>query len=354
MCAWVYLWIFQIDTQHYLEKMKNQWPLNPESKHPPPIGYYSDSYIIQWYQSRSVQANYFSSVHTAGGGARSRTNTALLLRISVQWDVRFDAMTCSNFPTNYLETCLLSLLLLAILCPYNTSSLVIGNCLYFLIEFICINLSERNLFTERWLLKFDGRDRAEQSRHRHAGRQQHQRPPWQWWNKPYCWTFWSWNRVLIARTRRRMRKRRHRGDHPNISNSKLVPMAGWQGGGLLLVLWWLLLLFFLYLLFARPVQPTTSRRTSENEDHVELQIHTLWTWGFIHIFMQIFGDRRLVRRSRTLTNSLVVILLFEQWNVVMPCPRPSPAKERNVHLHWLEKGRVGGLTRWRAFCIIRV
>lgn len=87
-------------------------------------------------------------------------------------------------------------------CPYNTSSLVIGNCLYFLIEFICINLSERNLFTERWLLKFDGRDRAEQSRHRHAGRQQHQRPPWQWWNKPYCWTFWSWNRVLIARTRR--------------------------------------------------------------------------------------------------------------------------------------------------------
>lgn len=176
-------------------------------------------------------------------------------------------------------------------CPYNTSSLVIGNCLYFLIEFICINLSERNLFTERWLLKFDGRDRAEQSRHRHAGRQQHQRPPWQWWNKPYCWTFWSWNRVLIARTRRRMRKRRHRGDHPNISNSKLVPMAGWQGGGLLLVLWWLLLLFYLYLLFARPVQPTTSRRTSENEDHVELQIHTLWTWGFIHIFMQIFGDR---------------------------------------------------------------
>lgn len=135
-----------------------------------------------------------------------------------------------------------------------------------------------------------------------------------------------------------MRKRRHRGDHPNISNSKLVPMAGWQGGGLLLVLWWLLLLFFLYLLFARPVQPTTSRRTSENEDHVELQIHTLWTWGFIHIFMQIFDDRRLVRRSRTLTNSLVVILLFEQWNVVMPSRR---SQRKNCAFALIGKGEGG-------------
>lgn len=46
-------------------------------------------------------------------------------------------------------------------------------------------------------------------------------------DKPYRWTFWSWNRVFIA-GKQEQEERRHWGDHPNISNSKLVPMADWE------------------------------------------------------------------------------------------------------------------------------
>lgn len=113
----VWLGVFvdiRIDPWNYQWKMKNQWLPSPQSKHlsTDPL-LFRPFQFLHIIQSRSVQSNYFSSVHSdrRTGWLKDKYRAAPL----VQWDVRFDAMTCSNFPTNYLETCLLSLLLLAIL-----------------------------------------------------------------------------------------------------------------------------------------------------------------------------------------------------------------------------------------------